>query len=42
MLELILIMMSLFYTAFLSPAWMWCFPLALAVMAIKHYFRTRK
>ena len=42
MLEMILMMMAFLYSAFLSPAWLWCFPVALAVMAIKHYLRGTK
>lgn len=42
MLELILIMMAFLYSAFFSQAWLLCFPLALAVMAIKHYFKAQK
>lgn len=42
MLEIILIMIAFLYSAFFSPAWLWCFPAAIAVMAIKHYFRAKK
>lgn len=39
MLEIILIMTGFLYSAFFSPAWLWCFPAAIAIMAIKHYFK---
>ena len=42
MLELILMMMAFLYSAFISLDWMWAFPAALVVMAIKHYFRAKK
>ena len=39
MLETILIMMAFLYSAFFSPAWLWCFPLALAIVCIKEYLK---
>ena len=42
MLETILIMMSFLYSAFFSPAWLWCFPLGLAIFCIKEYLRAEE
>ena len=42
MLELILVLMSILYSAFFSINWLWCLPAALGIAAIKRYFRTRK
>lgn len=42
MLETILIMMAFLYSAFFSPAWLWCFPLALAILCIKEYLKAEE
>jgi uncharacterized membrane protein len=42
MLETILIMMAFLYSAFFSPAWLWCFPLALAIFCIKEYLKAEE
>ena len=42
MLETILIMMAFIYSAFFSPAWLWCFPLALAIFCIKGYLKAEE
>lgn len=42
MIEMILMLMAFLYSAFISPNWLWAFPAALAVMAIKHYFKAKK
>ena len=42
MLEMILIMIAFLYSAFFSPAWIWCFPLALAIFCIKNYLKKNK
>jgi hypothetical protein len=39
MFETILIMMAFLYGTFLSPAWLWCFPLALVIFCTKEYLR---
>lgn len=39
MLETILMMMAFLYSAFFSPAWLWCFPLALVIFCVKEYLR---
>lgn len=40
--ETVLVMIAILYGILLSPAWLWCFPVALAIASIKHYFRAKK
>ncbi len=42
MLEMVLMMVAFLYSAFFSLNWLWAFPAALAVMAIKHYLKGTK
>ena len=39
MLETILIMMALLYSAFFSMNWLWLFPIALVIFFVKGYLR---
>lgn len=40
--ETLLIMIAILYGILLSPAWLWCFPAALAIASIKHYLKGTK
>jgi hypothetical protein len=40
--ETLLIMIAILYGILLSPAWLWCFPLALAIFCIKEYLRAEE
>lgn len=36
--ELILMMMAFLYGGLLSPAWLWLFPVSLAIFSVRCYF----